>query len=717
MPGPPTGRNTPEPGAATGDASRYDIVGRLADGAMGQVYLARITDARGQVFHLVLKRIRPELQNDADMVLMFQDEARIAAQMEHPNIVRLFEVGELDGSLFLSMELVVGVTLEHLLTTLVDRRRFAPVEVAVAIASAVLSALDYAHQFTDMRGRPLNIVHRDISPQNVMVSYAGGIKLLDFGITRAEGRLHQTLPGLLKGKLAYMAPETIEGRAVDARADLFSLGSVLYELLLLKHPFFGSTDAMVLRSIVEEPPVHPSELDPNFPEALADILLGALAKDPDHRIQSAAQMRTALETFLQTQGFDIATTPKILSAFLGELYADRIELHAQAKQANDDALLLQALRGSVRRPSDRLRDPVFSSERTPEDGGQFGLPHSAVQLDYARVPTADLPVLKRDEDANPFQRSSMEPLMDDAFAEATPSPTARPLMTRLGRFQLLEVLEQSSERLIQRARMWGPYGFTKEVCLHRLPPDRVDDPEWIGPFVHEAKVRADLNHPHIEALVDFDEQPEVHFVVEPLQGVQLDQLLTAAARGYRSPMRIDIALRIVVDVIDALEYMHGLPPPILHRNVEPGAVHLHQSGRAKLSSFNLARRTDAKVPIMLDPRRTGVDRLAPELVDSRLGEEGPATDVYGVTLLLAECLSLTRPFLRDAVPSTTQAILHGFDEGFLQDLPTPLRPVVRRGLAVSPAKRFPDVASLRAALSQVGPIADRRSLAEWSTQG
>ncbi|MEO1334533.1 MAG: serine/threonine-protein kinase, partial [Myxococcota bacterium] len=280
------------------DESRYDIIGRLADGAMGQVYLARRFPPLDGPQHLVLKRIRPELQTDPNIVMMFQDEARLAAQMNHPNIVRLYEVGELDGSLFLAMELVEGVTVENLLATLVDQRRFIPIELGLTIAHGILSALNYAHTFKDAEGRPLNIVHRDVSPQNLMVSYGGEVKLLDFGVTRAEGRLHQTLPGLLKGKLAYMAPETIEGRPIDGRSDLFSLGSVLYEMLLLKHPFFGSTDAMVLRSIVEEPPVHPADLDPEFPSDLAELMLDALAKDPEHRIDSAADFKVRIETFL-----------------------------------------------------------------------------------------------------------------------------------------------------------------------------------------------------------------------------------------------------------------------------------------------------------------------------------------------------------------------------------------------------------------------------------
>lgn len=724
MPGSEPRAETPGP-IPTGEAAdRYEIVGRLADGAMGQVYLARLTEPGHAVSHLVLKRIRPELQTDPDIVLMFRDEARIAAQMDHPNIVRLYEVGELDGSLFLAMELVEGITVEHLLSTLVEARRFIPVELALTVATGVLNALDYAHRFADGQGRPLNIVHRDVSPQNLMVTYAGEVKLLDFGVTRAEGRLHETLPGLLKGKLAYMPPEMIQGRSVDARADLFSLGAVLYELLLLKHPFFGSTDAMVIRSIVEEPPVHPAELDPQFPEPLAHILLEALAKEPAHRVASAADMRLAIQRFLAEREFDLSRATEALGRYIRELYADRIALHEHAKTVNDDAQLLKALRGFVNRASARAAETVRGEQDRDEPfRGRFAIPHSMIDLDYARVPTADLPVLRRVDsvDTDSLRRPSVDEVLDDAYTEspddALPSGIARPLMPRLGRYQLLEVLEQSPVRLLQRARLLGAFGFAKDVTMLRLPPDRVHDPEWIAPLVREAKIRANFNHPHVESLIDFDDQPEAHFIVEPLEGARLDQVLTATARGHRARPRLDVALRVALDIVEALEYLHTLPEPVVHRAVEPAAVHVHSSGRSKLSGFHAARLLDGKVPDVVLPRLPSIDRLAPESVAPEIGPEGPATDVYGVTLLLAECLTLARPFLRDEPSAVAQAILHGVDDSLLQDLPRALRPVVSRGLTAVPAERFPQMSALRDALLHVGPVAPRAAVRAWLENG
>ena len=697
---------------------RYEIIGRLADGAMGQVYLARRDDPEHST-PIVVKRIRPELQADPDIVLMFQDEARIASQLNHPNIVKLHEVGDLDGSLFLAMELVEGITVEHLLASLVKRRRFIPIEAALTIGLGVLRALHYAHGFTDDEGRALNIVHRDVSPQNVMVSYAGEVKLLDFGVTRAEGRLHQTLPGLLKGKLAYMAPEAIEGRIVDARADLFSLGAMLYEILLLKHPFFGSTDAMVLRSIVEEPPVHPREIQPEFPEAVADILLAALAKDPDHRVATADAMAEAIESYLCTIEAPRGGDTPGLGHYVRELYADRMAQHEQAKAEGDDMQLLRALRGLARHRF--RRGQAATEDEDKASRGSYALPHSSVDLNYARVPTADLPVIRRtDDDATGgVQRASLEDLLTDAYRESGDGPrvrsTTRPLESTLGRYQPLEVLEQSTHRRLQRARLIGPHGFTKTVTLRRLPPEKVNDPDWIAPLVREAKLRADLNHPNIEALVDFDDAPEAFFAVEPLDGRRLDHVLNACQRGQRPPPPLGVALRIAMDIAEALTYLHGLPEPVLHRGVDPSAVMLYRTGHAKLGQFDVARLIDARVPYTF-PRRDGLDRLAPEVVAPESGAEGLATDVYGMTLLLAECLTLTRPFLRDDPATTVQAILQGFSPNILEDVPPPVRAFVTRGTAVDPAYRFPNMAAAQNALLEIQHPSDRVIVRDWFGQ-
>ncbi len=338
-------RYGPNPAAAGIDTSippeeRYDILGRIAAGGMAEIYLARMSMG-GNEREVVLKRLMPELQNDHEFVQMFYDEANIASQLVHPNIVTIFELGELDGSLFIAMELLRGVNLRDLLARIHARGDILPIPLAVRICSHALAALEYAHNFSDQQGRRLNVVHRDVSPQNLIITYDGVAKLVDFGVAKAEGRLHQTRAGLIKGKFAYMSPEQVSGGQVDGRSDLFALAEIFYELLLQRHPFYAPSDMEVLRAILDRDPPHPSAIDGAFPPALGEILLKAMKKAPGDRYQSAALMQDALEGFLQESRTPASTS--MLSRYVKELFADRIDAERRAREAGDDDALIDAL--------------------------------------------------------------------------------------------------------------------------------------------------------------------------------------------------------------------------------------------------------------------------------------------------------------------------------------------------------------------------------------
>ncbi len=336
----------PNPAAAGVDPSippeeRYEIVGRIASGGMAEIYLARMQTANGQYRECALKRLMPELQSDQEFVQMFYDEANIASQLTHPNVVDIFELGELDGSLFISMELLRGVNLRDLLAHLHARNETIPIPIACRIACNALDALDYAHRFTDANGRRLNVVHRDVSPQNIIVTFDGTVKLVDFGVAKAEGRLHQTRAGLIKGKFAYMSPEQVSGGAVDGRSDIFALAEVFYEMLLKQHPFYAKSDMEVLRAILDKDPPHPSAIDGNFPPELGEIFVRAMRKAPGDRFGSAGQMQEAMEQFLQKNRTPATVT--MLGQFLGELYGDRIEQERRARESGDEDALIDAL--------------------------------------------------------------------------------------------------------------------------------------------------------------------------------------------------------------------------------------------------------------------------------------------------------------------------------------------------------------------------------------
>ncbi len=339
-------RHGPNPAAVGVDPSippeeRYEIVGRIASGGMAEIYLARLQMANGSERECALKRLMPELQSDQEFVQMFYDEANIASQMSHPNIVNIFELGELDGSLFISMEMLRGVNLRDLLARLHAKGQSIPVPIAIRIACSALDALDYAHRFADAKGRPLNVVHRDVSPQNIIVTFDGTVKLVDFGVAKAEGRLHQTRAGLIKGKFAYMSPEQVSGGAVDGRSDLFALAEVFYEMLLKRHPFYAKSDMEVLRAILDTDPPHPSALDGSFPAELGEIFIRAMRKAPGDRFASAGQMQEALERFLQNNRTPATVT--MLGQFMSDLFSDRVDMERRARETGDEDALIEAL--------------------------------------------------------------------------------------------------------------------------------------------------------------------------------------------------------------------------------------------------------------------------------------------------------------------------------------------------------------------------------------
>ncbi len=277
------------------DFGPYRLVKRLGAGGMGEVFLAQRAGASSSV---VLKRILPNLTENPRFLRLFLDETRIASRLHHPNIAEIFELGEVGGTWFVAMEHVAGKDLRELLRRVRDQEAEVPIEVALHVAVEVAKGLEYAHQATDAQGRQLQIVHRDVSPHNVLVSRAGAVKLIDFGVAKAANKSVHTATGILKGKFPYMAPEQAHARPVDARTDVFALGIVLWELLTGRYLFRGKSDAVTLRLVRECSVPPPSSLREGVPEALDRAVLKALRKDARDRWPSAAALREALEGVL-----------------------------------------------------------------------------------------------------------------------------------------------------------------------------------------------------------------------------------------------------------------------------------------------------------------------------------------------------------------------------------------------------------------------------------
>lgn len=275
---------------------KYTVVGHLATGGMAEVYLARAAGLQGFEKLVVLKRVRPDLST-AENTESFLAEARLVATLEHPNIAHVHEIGLVNGSYFFVMEYVSGGDLRQLMQRAVESGRRVDLADAINIIIQVCEALHYAHEKNDLDGRPLKIIHRDVSPSNVLLSHDGAVKVCDFGIAKATNRTTETKGGMLKGKYAYMSPEQCRGRPLDRRSDVFSIGILLYELTTLQQLFTADSEFDLLCKIVELPIPSPADSVAAYPGELERIVMRALAKDREDRYPTAQALQLDLEEF------------------------------------------------------------------------------------------------------------------------------------------------------------------------------------------------------------------------------------------------------------------------------------------------------------------------------------------------------------------------------------------------------------------------------------
>ena len=309
--------------------AKYSLIEKLATGGMAEIFLAEQSGPGGFKKRLVIKRILPHLVGDEKFIEMFQDEARIAAMMNHPNIVQIFDLGEENSAYYIAMEYVAGENLRGLIQTHERIGRWLEPEFLARVGAQVCEGLEYAHNFCDADGNHLNIIHRDVSPQNLILSIQGVTKIVDFGIAKAKSNLQETQAGIIKGKLAYMSPEQVKGKTLDRRSDLFSLGIVLYELATRQRPFGGKREMDMLRAILEAKPKSILDFRPDFPSRLDEIICRCLAQDRKDRYQSAREIQWDLERFVQDHGqpagaFQLQGLLKLLRE--SELTTDRTDV-------------------------------------------------------------------------------------------------------------------------------------------------------------------------------------------------------------------------------------------------------------------------------------------------------------------------------------------------------------------------------------------------------
>ncbi|MBS1151797.1 MAG: pkn6, partial [Myxococcaceae bacterium] len=285
---------------------KYQLIRKLATGGMAEVYLAKVAGPGGFEKTLVLKRVLPHLAEDENFLKMFLSEAKLAAQLSHPNVVSIFDFGQEGETWFLVMEFIDGPNLRSLYRRAFELGQPPAFNLAAKIISAACEGLAYAHEFVDPEtGVPLELVHRDISPDNILLGRNGGVKVVDFGIAKAANQTHHTKTGTIKGKFSYMPPEQLRGQQLDRRSDVFALGIVLYELICGGKPFDTSTDATIMQGILFEPFRPASDRRPDTPAELQRILDRALAKDREARYADCRELQADLDEFIVSQGASV----------------------------------------------------------------------------------------------------------------------------------------------------------------------------------------------------------------------------------------------------------------------------------------------------------------------------------------------------------------------------------------------------------------------------
>ncbi|WP_395846445.1 protein kinase [Cystobacter fuscus] len=379
---------------------KYLLVKRLATGGMAELFLAQEPPSPEL---LVIKRILPYLTEEPEFVQMFLDEARIAAQLHHPNIVQVFGLGRINESIFIAMEYVEGVDLRRILA---EETRFSaavPYAVAARICAQVAAGLDHAHNSKGVDGRPLGLIHRDVSPQNVMVAYNGQVKLVDFGIAKAEAFAERSKPGVIKGKFLYLSPEQVMQEKLDHRSDIFALGVMLYEITTGRSPFSRANTEGILFAIRSEHPSPPHLLRDGYPQELSRIVMKCLAKDRTQRYQRAAHVQADLEALLAS---GVMKQSQDVAAYVARLLGaeeERTQLHVPISGGRKDVSSLPPVvpvlppppAGLIARPSLRTHvqglppavDPEGEEPRTEMARPQDMLAAAALGADEAE-PTA-----------------------------------------------------------------------------------------------------------------------------------------------------------------------------------------------------------------------------------------------------------------------------------------------------------------------------------------
>jgi eukaryotic-like serine/threonine-protein kinase len=362
-------------------SSKYNVLERLAAGGMAEVFVAEQTNVKGFKKRVAIKRVLPHLGENESFIAMFLDEARLGARLQHANIVSVLDIGASENTYFIVMEYVDGCDLKKIIETLRKQNRPFPIKEAIYIAMEACRGLSYAHELVDDDGHHSSVIHRDISPPNILISKRGEVKVTDFGLAKANTQISKTDPGVVKGKFSYLSPEAASGQDVDARTDIFAAGIVLWEMIAGRRLFLGDNDYQTVKLVQQANVPRLSRLNAEIDAELEAILDRALARDPAQRYQSARELSDALAGYLfshqlKVTGYDVATLvkdtlaevkdrPKAPQSLIDKLIQEELGRFTSIDGTGDDEddgsspLDPDAVGGSFENPADWFNDDDF----------------------------------------------------------------------------------------------------------------------------------------------------------------------------------------------------------------------------------------------------------------------------------------------------------------------------------------------------------------------
>ena len=479
-------QGTSERGSAS---SQYDLLARLAAGGMAEIFLARANSLAGLERYVVLKRIRPERGDDARWVAMFLDEARLAAQLQHPNIAQVYDIGKLGDSFFFTMEYVHGETVRSLLQRSHALRAPIPIGSVLAIAAGAAAGLHHAHERNGLDGKPLGIVHRDVSPSNLMASYEGSVKVVDFGVAKAAHRSQETRSGTVKGKISYLSPEQCRGNPVDRRSDLFSLGIVVWEMLTTERLYKRNADFEAMAAIVSEPVPLPSTRRADVPRELDALVMKLLAKDPNDRFQTADQVHEAIEAIAVRIGVALSTAS--LARYLRDLFGQRPEPWVEMRSREDHPEVFTVTSEPIPadlspRPADALESQLGAVPDLSEHAGsESDASEQIIAMPSPRPPTGGVTLPFRTEpgpgpEAKPTTPYRAEGMVTMAGTGMRPLGLTGPQLTVTGPQLPItgpQQLPSYIPRDISGPNVAPPPSYSNAYPLYQKPPPDPNDIE------------------------------------------------------------------------------------------------------------------------------------------------------------------------------------------------------------------------------------------------